>query len=266
MQPENEANCPPGREAADLPEVAVMSARESLRRDLKDLEVPAGSAVTLSPYEREYADRFARVEIKSFDDLQVVGFVPRGLSEDKVRRAIDEDDAEALRMAHNALANPPAAGGGCECAHPGAADAGRGDLRQHYERARKRFNPSLSRVISEHLRTRVEWDSPVAVAVRKWAQRVGAGGGRYGTAEYVPAHRFTILQLIIRDVIINRGATLHVEPSVQNFLARWILIHRTGRLVHGGGYLKIWASTVAPLANLSLTVAAADPIPWALAN
>jgi len=266
MQPENEANCRPAREAADLPEVAVMSAKEAVRRDLKDLEVPAGSAVTLSPYEREYAEHFARVEIKSFDDLQVVGLVPRGLSEDKVRRAIDEDDAEALRMAHNALANPSAGGGGCECAHPGAADAGRSDLRQQYERARKRFNPALSRVISEHLRSRVEWDSPVAGAVRKWAQRVGAGGGQYGTAERLPAHRVTVLQLTLRDVIINRGATLHVESSVQNFLARYILIHRTGRLVHSGGYLKIWASTVAPLFNLPLTVAAAAPIPWALAN
>jgi len=268
MQPDNEANNRQARDAAGLPEVAVMSAKEALRREPKDLEVSAGSTVTLSPDDREYAEHFARVEIKSFDDLQLLGLVPRGLSEDKVRRAIDEDDAEALRMAHNALAQPQAGGGGCGCGggHAREADAGRGDLRQHYDRARRRFNPALSRILSEHLRTQVAWDSPTAVVIKNWARRARASGNysSSSSAEAVPSFNFAILQFALRDVIINRGATLHVESSVQSFLARNILIHRTGRLVHGGGYLKIWAAVVAPLSNLTLSLD--STIPWALAN
>jgi len=57
-----------------------MSAKEELRQDLRASEVPAGADVMFSPHEPEFADCFARVKVKNFDDLKTLGCVPRGLA------------------------------------------------------------------------------------------------------------------------------------------------------------------------------------------
>src|SRR6185503_16692718 len=105
MSPRKPENCPPDEGSDDQPELKVISAKEALRRELKPLEVRAGADVMFSPYEQEFVDYFAQVAIKNFDDLKILGFVPRGLQEDKVRRAIADDDDQAFKIAQSRLAN-----------------------------------------------------------------------------------------------------------------------------------------------------------------
>jgi hypothetical protein len=243
----------------DSPEVKVLTAKEALRQDLRDLEVPAGATVMLSPYEREFADYFVRVPVKSFDDLQTIGLVPRGLAEDKVRRAIAADDEEAYKIAQTILANYSARGG-CECGEKTAARAPLNNLRQHYASTRKSFNPALARVVSEHLQTRVTWDSTVAGIVRNWTAFADRGFSAATTLNP------SVLLAVSRDIIINRGATLQVEASTHSLLAGTIWIHQTGKLVHGGGYLKIWAAAISRYTNLITSVTAIEKIPWKLAK
>ena len=269
MQPDNtgqnerERKCPPDEGPDNPPEIAVVSAAEALRQDLRDVEVPAGQSVMLSPYEREYADCFARVAVRNYDDLQTLGLVPRGLSEDRVRRAIADDDEETYKAAREMLASQPAPHGGCECKPEAAGSANVGTLRQHYSRARRSFNPALSRLLSDHLKTRVEWDSPVAGVVRRWAS-YAADAGLYADTNFI----VSVQILRLRDIIIGPGATLHVDPGTQDLLAATIWIHQTGRLRHGGGYLKIWASAISRYRDLHIQIEAtpAASIPWLAKN
>jgi hypothetical protein len=250
MQSDKTGKCPPGEDSGDSPELKVVSAKEALRQNLRALEVPAGADVLFSPYEREFAGYFARVEVKNFDDLKTLGFVPRGLVEDKVRCVVVVSNRAAYKVAHTMLSNDPVRGHGCDCQQPQTAKAPRSDLRQRYESARKRFNPALSRLLSEHLQARVDWDSPVAGIVKRWTQYVDL------------AQRAAISIALLSDITINRGAILRVDQSTKALLVGTIWIHRTGRLVYDGGYIKIWARAIENLIDITTRITATADIPW----
>jgi len=239
--------CPPEEGSGDTQGIKVLSAKEALRRDLKTLEVPAGADVMFSPYEPEFADYFAQVEVKIFDDLKTLGFVPRGLKEESVRRAIADDDEEAYKIAQTRLYNSPS-GHGCEC-QPQKSSGPVSKLREQYASARQSFNPALARVLSDHLKTRIEWDNPIAGIVHKWVRHIEFAERAVNVA-------------ILNDITINRGATLRVDASTRSLLAGSIYIHQTGRLIFNGGYLKIWAHAISRLRTFAISTTALEDIPW----
>ena len=75
------------------------SAKEALQHDLRKLVVPEGKTILVSPKSPEFIDHFVAVSLTSFDDLQTLGFVPRGIAQETLRKAIVEDDNEGYRMA-----------------------------------------------------------------------------------------------------------------------------------------------------------------------
>jgi hypothetical protein len=120
-------------------------------------------------------------------------------------------------------------------------------LRTSYNSIRNRHNPALSKLLAEHYRTHIAWDSPVASIVRKWADSVKA----------------VIGIALLQDIIINKDSTLWIDGNVKSLLARNIVIHRTGRLVSGGGYLKIWANSIERM-GATLVVTQVGDAPWKL--
>jgi hypothetical protein len=252
MQSDHATACLPEAPARDPTAAKVISPREALARELKPLAVAAGADVVFSPYEREYEDYFARVSVSTFDDLKTLGFVPSGIAEEKVRRAIATDDEETYKLAHTRVANAPAQSHECEC-QTAARNGSGSPLRQQYEGLRKAHNPALARVLSDHLQTKVDWDSPIASIVRGWVR-------------YTEVAKASVIGIaIVNDITIDRGAILRVDQSSKALYAGTIWIHATGRLVYDGGYLKIWARAIANLSKLAVSVTALKDIPWRIA-
>lgn len=55
---------------------------------------------TVTSLDEDASHYFDRVVVRTFDDLQALGFAPEELREEPVRKAIADDDLEALRGAH----------------------------------------------------------------------------------------------------------------------------------------------------------------------
>lgn len=239
-----------GRSACAANAVPTMTVREALAREPRPIEVPDGETFELSPRSRDGAAFVQQVKLQSFADLQALGLVPRRLAEDKVRQAVKADDDLAFQM--SLQRQPAAAEAPCGCGgHSAPARPGAG-LRGTYESIRRGLHPALAAVMSDHLGTQVAWDSPAVSIVRRWLQ----------TAAVSKA----LLVALAEDITINRNATLVVDPSLRNLLARHIYIHTTGQMVYGGGYLKVFANSIQAFSFRILAsdaVRAAKPI-WAL--
>jgi len=212
------------------PEIRLLNAKDALRLELRPIEVPENAELLLSPGNPEYANSFIRVRLKSYEDLQTLGFVPRKLAEDKVRQAMAADDAEMYDLAGKMFRQSP-----CECGcskRTMDVSQSRGSpIRMIYNRMRKRHNPALSRVLSDHYGTKISWDTPVPAIVRKWV-------------EFLLLRPEEIIIALLGDITIHRNATLAVAASSKSLLARNIWIHKTGRLVGQGSYLKVWANSI----------------------
>jgi hypothetical protein len=232
--------------------IVLCNVQEALAREPRDLEVPEGTEVLLSPYEREHKEYFVRVELKSFEDLKMFGLVPRGLSEEKVRRAISKDDEEVHKLASKMLDTQARQGCGCEDHQPQSSRSYGSDLRRLYTSTRNRYHPSLANLLSAHLSARVEWDSALPGIIRRW----------------VSITNVSLISTLFRDITINRGATLAVDKSAKSLLAGTIWIHRSGRLVSQGSYLKIWAHAISSFTDVKIIdhVTALDKLPWRGAN
>jgi hypothetical protein len=93
------------------------SAKEALRHDLRKIVVPEGKTVLVSPKSPEFTGHFVEVPLTSFDDLQTLGFVPRGIAQETLRKAIVEDDNDGYRMAQAMFSQGRHE---CVCGEPGS--------------------------------------------------------------------------------------------------------------------------------------------------
>jgi len=240
--------CPPKDEETGIKRCTP---KELIRHEPKDLEVPERTEVFLSPFEREFADHYFRVELKSHQDLRLLGLLPSGIPEDKLLQAMAADDEEARKLAHTKQTAQVDRACHCESnGGPMVRPYGVG-LRRDYARIRKSYHPATAALLSDYYRTRVEWDSPLPGILRYWANRLALAGE---ISMYVP---------LFRDITINRGATLTVDPSDKLLLAGSIWIHRAGQLVHRGGYLKIWAKSILQFSDFNDIIRTeARNFPW----
>lgn len=231
--------------------IKLCTAKEALRHEARKIEVPENVDLAMSPTHPELFNSFVRVRLNSYEDLQLLGFVPRKLPEEKVRQAISSDDDEVYKMAINLSRQAPS---DCECTNPHEripSSFGH-NLRGVYNGIRKAHNPSLAKLLSDHFSTHIPWDDPIAGITRKWALYLDS---RFSAV---------ILAVILLDITINRGASFTVDANVKSFLAHNIRIHRTGRLIQEGGYMKIWANSMTTFLDFS-DVVTQDPRvapPW----
>jgi hypothetical protein len=221
-----------------------------LRRELHDFRVGAGAEFFLSPERSDCRDFFASMEVRSMKDLQTLGLVPREIPEQELRQAIAADDETALETARETLLRTPA--------HPCSCIAKEGDgaqpyarvLKQAYVRARRMYNPALAQLMSRHQRASLAWDSVAVASVRGWASRMEK-----------TAFQPRVIAALFQDITVEKDATLVLDPDTSILFGRSIRIHKTGRIVHRGGYLRIWASEIVQFIG-STTLHADRPIPW----
>jgi hypothetical protein len=231
-------------------EVKLRTAKEVLGQEARRIEVSENAELLLSPAIPEFAGSFSRVQLQSYADMQLLGFAPRKLAEEKIRHAIAADDDEVYKLA----STMPQLFTRCDCGDQ-AAYAKRSpgiSLRTAYNSIRKNHNPTLAALLSDHLGTRIDWDSPIAGITRKWISYL----------------RFSpeVIIGLFEDITINRNATLAVAASAKSLMAYNIWIHRTGRLVQQGSYLKIWANSVNSFRDfremVAVEVARKNGPPW----
>lgn len=224
-----------------------------LRREMHDFRVGAGAELYLSPEHPNCRDFFASIDVRSIKDLQTLGLVPREVPEQELRRAIAADDEAALATAREILLRTPAhpcpcgekEGGAAQPAQPYARA-----LKQAYVHARRMYNPSLAQLMSRHQRVSFAWDSVAVASVRGWAARMET------------ALQTRVTAALFQDITVEKGATLVLDPDTSVLFGRSILIHKTGRIVHRGGYLRIWASEIVQFDFAATSTSAERQIPW----
>ncbi len=236
--------------------VKLCTAKEALRHEVRQIVVPENAELLLSPSHPELANFFVRVHLKSYEDLQLLGYVPRRLHEEKVRQAITADNEEVYRLASSMASqlSPP----DCECQYQSAhtSESFKGSLRSTYNRIRNTHNPTLGRLLSDHLGAHVPWDDPIASITRKWVSRLD---------DRIFLEK-PVLAVIAEDITINRNASLIVDPGLQSLLAHDVRIHRRGRVVLQGSYIKIWANSIGSFLDIGTTTTVKVTPPWAVAG
>jgi hypothetical protein len=231
-------------------ELKPCSATEALRRDAVDLQVDDDEQLVLSPTDRSHHSYFARIRLQAFDDLQVLGLVPRGLRQEAIRTAIAADDEAVQRLAEERVRRGDAAAP-CGCSQSGGRSLSfSASLRASYQALRRDYNPALARVLSNHYGTELAWDSHLAISVRGWTSRF--------------SKEALVTVALFRDIQIGRNARLDVEASSVELLARNIRIHRSGTLSHHGGYLRIWANSIETYLLEVSDIVHAEKAIWAL--
>lgn len=203
----------------NLPEI---SARELLKQRGRDLEVQENEVVHLDPAKGQYRDSMFNVRVASFEDAQLMGMIPRKAKREAIVKAIAADDAKAYKLATRHF--DPTASCACHGAEQGLS------LQATYLAFRKRNNPYLAEVLSEVVGSKFEWHSPAVSALRKYAIIASTG--------------FNLISALFTDITINRGSSLVVGRRARSMFANHIAIHRTGKLIQTGGYLRIWATSL----------------------
>ena len=234
---------------------ATITPEDAVRRDVADIVVSEDEETALTPKRREFAKHFARVRLRRFSDLQALGLVPRQVEEQAIRAAIAADDEDALRLAKELVVRRPVEARPCECHSHGAAGPVRfdRDLKSHYLQVRHSYHPALAKQLSGRYGTSFAYDSVFAGTVRQWTRRLEA--------------RAVIEVAVVQDITIGRGATLVLSSDTSVLLARSIRIHRSGKLIHRGGFLRVWATSITSfLLELSDVVDLDEPILWRINN
>lgn len=209
--------------------VPVRAITDVLRRPTRDVIVPEDQEVEFAPSNPETAVHFSQVFVKSIADLQLLGFVPRRLSEERVRQAVEEDDRAAYSLAAARLAARPASA--CECHGHAAAPSFSAEFRRDYRQVRQAHAPAVARVLSELFQRSIAFDDPHPRLVTRWVQLV---------SDKAFAER-PILIAALMDITINRGATLRIEPLLKSLHANNVWIHRQGSFRQQGSHLRLWA-------------------------
>ena len=198
-----------------------------------DIAVPDNEQLTLQPGEAECEGRFFTVEVRSFSDLQVLKLVPRDAEERAVRKAIADDDAEALNTAQVHLrSNAIQPAHQCKCAGQGTKNhslrhAYRADLRVTYQAIRRASNPRLAEVLSEATKTHIAFDSMEAGVVRGFFSKL------------VNEHVIKLGSLLLNDIEIGANSTLFVTQETKLLYGNNLRIYHGGVLRGLGAFLRI---------------------------
>lgn len=196
----------------------VLSPDEFVRVEPEPLIVQEGTVLVLEPTNQDLSKYFATVALRTYEDLQTMGFMPRGIELQRIKDALQDDDDATRReveLRRNATEMYPRTG-----------------MRQQYNQSRREYHPALSRVLADHYGVSIAADSTSARTVWNWAKYVEVKKGG------------PILATLFQDITIHQDATLTVGKQIKTLFAGDIYIHETGTLVSLGSYLKIWASSI----------------------
>lgn len=208
---------------------------EVLQQRGDDIVIPKSKVVNVGPEEKEFAQFFHRVEVRSFDDLQELSLISKGLDEKRVQKAIADDDGEALSIAREYVKGRAKA---CDFESGQNMEATplklsyRSSLRTTFNGIRKSHNIHLSRLLSDLHGEEVESHSLIAAITHGWFKRLLF-------LKVIP-----ILVFLPKDITIMHNATLNLSPSTNLLWANDIRIHIGGKLKINSSYVKIRCASV----------------------
>jgi hypothetical protein len=191
-----------------------------LEAERPDLVVDESMERELRSTDEDALRHFETVVVRSFGDLQVLGFVPGELTEPHVRKAMADDDLEALRQAPRP----------CNCAEGSGGSTTLGS-RVLFDEVRSAQHPHLARLFSDKTGIEHRWDS---ISVRMLA----------GAMSRLALHELHLQLLLVQDIIVRPNATLFVDAAVSLLRARDIQLYVGARLVMAGACSKVVCRSV----------------------
>jgi hypothetical protein len=209
-------------------EQTIVALEEALKRDIHALKVPENKEIYLSPQKSAFGNHIAQIEIRKYKDLQVIGYAPHELSQDKIDDAIVNDNEESYKIANildNSIKND------CSCNRNISNKTSPSNFEDIYRNIRKRSNFSLAKLFSKHYDRPILPDDPAPNRLRKLVTKLK------NTVLAGPA-------VIFEDITIESKGVLTLDPDIILLFARDIWIHRTGRLVSRGMNLNIIANSI----------------------
>lgn len=232
--------------------IKTCSASEALCGEQESLVVEENQTVMFSPSNRDVAHHFVKVRLTGFEDLQTIGFVPRGLSEDVARRAILADNEETYKLAASQLAlSQPS----CRCERGDRHISSGAQLRDVYTQIRRFNNPALARVLSDHYKTHIPFHDPFPALVNNWISYLDLTT-KFGAP---------VILSVLGEVTIHRGGVLVTDRKLKAFLAWNIWIHPRGQMVHKSAFIRVWASQIASFQDVVDILSSYDrDVPWRL--
>jgi hypothetical protein len=191
-----------------------------LEAERPDLVVDESLERELRRTDEDALRHFETVVVRAFRDLQALGVAPAELTEAHVRKAIADDDLEALR--HAPLP--------CNCAE-GHGGSTKPTSRVFFDELRSAQHPHLARLFSDKTGIEHGWDS---IPVRVLA----------GAMSRLALHELYLELLLVRDIIVRSNATLFVDAAVSLLRARDIQLYVGARLVMAGACSKVVCRSV----------------------
>ncbi len=128
----------------------------------------------------------------------MLGFLPRGLAEEKVRSAIEADDKEARALLMSSAHAAHAAPCSCNGVKERAPSSRQNPLTRSYRALRRTHHPALARVLSDHYRMPIGWDDPIPRLAATWVEYLGLRA---------PFDRNLIVALL-QDITIEKNARM----------------------------------------------------------
>lgn len=191
-----------------------ISVEEALSANVPRIDVPEGAELSIGVYGNAFPRAFRVAEVVQFEELQTLGLVPDGISEEQASEAIKADGREY----HEALVSADStdrANRGCSC----EGTASRADPGPARSLRRVQFQWNLAAALESPLRRPLEpGDLAVINAyahLKRWFRR---------TASHL------VGVTAASDINVLAGATLAMLPTVTVVHANHISIWPSGRL------------------------------------
>lgn len=200
---------------------ATTDISQLLESERPDLIVTESVERELRMTDQEASHHFERVVVRSFGDLQALGFAPAEVTEAHVRAALADDDLEALRTSSRP----------CNCTDATDEQSNASASRVAFDEIRATQHPHLARLFSEQTGIEHQWDS---ISVRVLA----------GAMSQLSLHELYLQLLLARDIVVQANASLLIDAGISLLRARDIKLHVGARLVLTGPYAKVICRSV----------------------
>lgn len=221
-------------------ELDFIPIEDVLKQKPENIVIPASTEVRAEPDKKDFAHLFHHVECRSFKDFQTLGLIPAALEEKRVRKALSDDDDEALAVAHEHMRSHGSFASSVESNpvfKPSLATNYSAEYYRSYRTIRKTYNLNLSQLLVEAgLEPRSNNNGLRSMFLRTWMEYLQQAEVQNQGIPFTVCH--------LGDLTIQRDATFRLSQITSTLLAKDIRIQVGGRLVAESSYIRIRCDSV----------------------
>jgi len=186
--------------------------------------------------EGDFSNYYHWTEIKSLTDLMELEIIPKGIDEEKIVQAIEEDDEKSLNVMHNYLQTHyvPIRNyeGGKSNEHILSRDKYFEEARMAYRAIREMNNIRLSQQIGGLSGTKIEPNSTLLNGIRHWVDKINK--------KQIVNWRL----LLADDITIGHNSTMNVSHFTDEILARNIRMHKNSKMVIKSPFITMRCTSI----------------------